>query len=68
MRLLRNKVYMVVLSIIVDTGWKVSKYGIFSGPYFPVLGLNTEREQYFHKQRGQPAKYQYLDNVPLNTL
>ena len=22
--------------------WKVSKYGVSSGPYFPVLGLNTE--------------------------
>ena len=22
--------------------WKVSKYGVFSGPYFPVFGLNTE--------------------------
>ena len=21
---------------------KVSKYGIFSGPYFPVFGLNAE--------------------------
>ena len=26
-----------------DTAWKVSKYGVFSGPYFPVFGLNTER-------------------------
>ena len=24
------------------TTWKVSKYGVFSGPYFPVSGLNTE--------------------------
>ena len=24
------------------TGWKVSKYGVISGPYFPVFGLNTE--------------------------
>ena len=23
------------------TVWKVSKYGFFSGPYFPVFGLNT---------------------------
>ena len=22
--------------------WKVSKYGVISGPYFPVFGLNTE--------------------------
>ena len=25
------------------TSWKVFKYGVFSGPYFPVFGLNTER-------------------------
>ena len=24
------------------TGRKVSKYGVFSGPYFPVFRLNTE--------------------------
>ena len=24
------------------TTWKVSKYGVFSGPYFPIFGLNTE--------------------------
>ena len=26
---------------ICYTGWKVSKYGVISGPYFPVFGLNT---------------------------
>ena len=26
-----------------STAWKVSKYGDFSGPYFPAFGLNTER-------------------------
>ena len=25
------------------TAWKVSKYRVFSGPYFPAFGLNTER-------------------------
>ena len=25
------------------TAWKVFKYGVFSGPYFPAFGLNTER-------------------------
>ena len=24
------------------TAGKVSKYGVISGPYFPVFGLNTE--------------------------
>ena len=26
----------------INTAWKVSKYRVFSGPYFPVFGLNTE--------------------------
>ena len=26
-----------------DTAWKVSKNGVFSGPYFPSFGLKTER-------------------------
>ena len=25
------------------TAWKVFKYVVFSGPYFPLFGLNTER-------------------------
>ena len=25
--------------------WKVSKYEVFSGPYFPAFGLNTERHE-----------------------
>ena len=29
-------------SLIACTVWKVSKYGVFSGPYFPVFGLNAE--------------------------
>ena len=27
----------------MDAVWNVSKYGFFSGPYFPAFGLNTER-------------------------
>ena len=26
----------------LHTAWKVSKYGIISGPYFSVFGLNTD--------------------------
>ena len=33
--------------------WKVSKYGAFSGPYFPVFGLNTGKYG--------PEKTPYLD-------
>ena len=29
-------------NIHTDTTWKVFKYIIFSGPYFPVFGLNME--------------------------
>ena len=25
----------------MNTGWKVSKYGVISSPYFPVFKLNT---------------------------
>ena len=35
MAILRSKIETV-------TAWKVSKYGVISGPYFPVFGLNTE--------------------------
>ena len=35
------------------TAWKVSKYGVFSGPYFPVFGLNAGKYG--------PGKTPYLD-------
>ena len=31
----------VVAATATNTAWKVSKYKVFSGPYFPVFGLNT---------------------------
>ena len=36
-----------------STAWKVSKYGFFSGPHFPVFGLNTGKYR--------PEKTLYLD-------
>ena len=30
------------LTLIIRLTWKVSKYGVIFGPYFPVFGLNTE--------------------------
>ena len=27
----------------VYTAWKVAKYGVYPGPYFPAFGLNTEK-------------------------
>ena len=35
------------------TAWQESKYGVISGPYFPVFGLNTGIHQ--------PEKTSYLD-------
>ena len=32
---------MIVLVDESLTAWKVSKYAVISGPYFPVFGLNT---------------------------
>ena len=28
----------------ICTAWKVSEYGVISGPYFPAFGLNTDFE------------------------
>ena len=57
------------------TVWKVSKYGVISGPYFPVLGLNTEKS-YLSVLRPNTGKYEpeinpYLDTfhaVPLQKI
>ena len=45
------------------TVWKVSKYRMFSGPYFPVFGLNTEIYFVFSPNTGRygPEKIPYLD-------
>ena len=32
---------MTGTSVMKDTAWKVSKYGVFSGLYFPVFRPNT---------------------------
>ena len=34
--------FLMTLLFENDTAWKVSKHGVFSGPYFPVCGLNIE--------------------------
>ena len=31
----------------------MSKYGVFSGPYFPIIGLNTERQEVFSPNAGK---------------
>ena len=39
----------------IGTAWKMSKYGVFSGPYFPVFSPNTGTGKY------GPEKPPYLD-------
>ena len=46
---------------IAYTAWKVPEYGLFSGPYFPVFGLNAE---IYSVNAGKYAAEEtpYLDN------
>ena len=53
-------------STIYYTAWKVSKYGVFCGPYFSAFGLNKDRYFYlsvFSPNAGKygPQKTPYLD-------
>ena len=41
----------------VITVRKVSKYGVFSGLYFPAFGLNTENMEYLSKFSPNTGKY-----------
>ena len=42
------------------TAWKASKYGVFSGPYFPAFRLNTEIYGVNEGKCG-PEKTPYVD-------
>ena len=46
-----------MIFIVLHTAWKVSKYGVFSGPYFPAFGLSV-----FSPNAGKyrPEKIPYL--------
>ena len=46
-----------ILSGLSFTVWKLSKYGGFSGPYFPVFGLNTEITPYISVCSPNTGKY-----------
>ena len=53
-------------SHVLNTAWKVSKYGVFSGPYFPHsdwIRRNTPYLFVFSPNAGKcgPEKTQYLD-------
>ena len=48
-----------------STTWKVTKYGVISGPYFPAFGLNTER--YFVSLRIQTEGGKIRTTITPNT-
>ena len=41
-KMLKNEVDVIFHRDLFKTAWKVSKYGVFPGPYFPVFGQNTK--------------------------
>ena len=46
----------------VVTAWKVSKYGFFSGPYFPAFGLNTVKYSVSLRIQSECGKIQARKN------
>ena len=36
---------IITFWVMTNTAWKVSKYGVFSGPYFPAFELNTHQKK-----------------------
>ena len=48
---------------VLIAAWKMCKYGVFSGPYFPAFGLNTVYLSVFSPNAGKyrPEKIPYLD-------
>ena len=53
----------------LTTGWKLSRYGVFSGPYFPVFG--PEKTPYldtFHAVNGKITEQKITENLPIVLL
>ena len=57
---------------LTHTTWKVSKYGVFSGPYFPTFSqfrIHTVFSQFrLHTQSGNCFKFSLYDQEIQNTL
>ena len=54
------------MNLVSFTVWNVSKYGVFSVPYFPAFGLNTEIRSIFPysvrmRENTEQKKVPYLD-------
>ena len=41
-------VYILIMVLLTRYTWKVSKFGVFPGPYFTVFGLNIEKYKVSH--------------------
>ena len=50
------------------TAWKVSKYGVISGPYFPAFGLITERYELSLRIQSECGKIRTWNNSYLDTF
>ena len=46
------------------TGWKVSKYGVFSGAYFPAFGLNMDRFTRHVSRKQSTTNFPKKTNIP----
>ena len=65
-----KKVYYLSLK---NTAWKMSKYGVFSGPYYPVFGINTgkygpEKAPYLNTFHAVKNKLNALNSKPRLTI
>ena len=62
MKTLRQALSMLPV-VFTCTAWKMSKYEVIFGPYFPAFGLNTERYSVFSPNAGiyGPEITPYLD-------
>ena len=57
---------VITPTTLAFTAWKVSKYRVFSGPYSPVFGLNTER--HFVSLRISPYSIRMRENTDQEKL
>ena len=56
------KIVFPLFPRLTVTAWKVSKYGVLSGPYFPAFELHTERYLVSHRIQSKWGKIQTRKN------
>ena len=68
--------WLTAIPSLIPTAWKLSKYEVFSGPFFPVFGLNTgkyglEKSSYldtFHAVSFSQKPREILGSIPFYYL